>query len=79
MGSLASRAVTWLARWIPLMSLWVALGDSLAADELLAGAGAAAIAAPLAETACHQAGLLFRVRLHGVPRRGARDHHPVGD
>jgi hypothetical protein len=45
------------------MSLWVAPDDSLATDELLAGAGAAAIAALLAETACHQAALLFRLRL----------------
>jgi multisubunit Na+/H+ antiporter MnhE subunit len=45
------------------MSLWVALDDSLATDELLAGAGAAAIAALAAETACHQAALLFRFRL----------------
>jgi multisubunit Na+/H+ antiporter MnhE subunit len=45
------------------MSLWVALDDSLATDELLAGAGAAAIAALLAETACHQAALLLRFRL----------------
>ena len=59
-GSVARRAAGWLAWWIPLMSLWVALDDSLATDELLAGAGAAAIAALLAETACHQAALRFR-------------------
>ena len=44
------------------MSLWVMLDDSLASDELLAGAGAAAIAALVAETACHQAALRFRMR-----------------
>ena len=41
----------------------VAGDDSLATDELLAGAGTAAIAALPAEAACHQAALLFRVRL----------------
>jgi hypothetical protein len=54
-GSLGRRAAGWLAWWIPLMSLWVALDDSLATDQLLVGAAAAAIAAVLAETACHQA------------------------
>jgi multisubunit Na+/H+ antiporter MnhE subunit len=62
-GSAARRAATWLAWWIPLMSLWVALDDSLATDELLVGAGAAAIAALLAEAACHQAALLFHFRM----------------
>jgi hypothetical protein len=45
------------------MSLWVALDDSLATDELLVGAGAVAIAALLAETACHQAALRAGPRL----------------
>ena len=62
-GSVARRAAGWLAWWIVLMSLWVALDNSLATDELLAGAGAAAVAALFAETACHQATLLFRFRL----------------
>jgi multisubunit Na+/H+ antiporter MnhE subunit len=62
-GSVTRRVAGWLAWWVPLMSLWVALDDSLATDELLAGAGAAAIAALLAEMACHQAALLFRFRL----------------
>jgi multisubunit Na+/H+ antiporter MnhE subunit len=61
-GSIPGRAAAWLAWWIVLMSLWVALDDSLASDELLAGAGAAAIAALVAETACHQAALRLRVR-----------------
>jgi len=45
-----------------MMGLWVALDDSLAFDELLAGAGAAAIAAAIAQAACHLAGLRFRMR-----------------
>jgi multisubunit Na+/H+ antiporter MnhE subunit len=61
--SVARRVAAWLAWWIVLMSLWVALDDSLAPDELLAGAGAAAIAALLAEIACHQGALVLRFRL----------------
>lgn len=45
-----------------MMSFWVAIDDSFAFDELLAGAGAAAIAALVAEAACHQAGLRYRMR-----------------
>jgi multisubunit Na+/H+ antiporter MnhE subunit len=62
-GSVGRRAAAWLGWWIVLMSLWVALDDSVAADELLAGAGAAAISALLAEMAFHQAALLLRFRL----------------
>lgn len=40
-GHLAS----WLAWWVLMMALWVMIDDSLEFDELLAGAGAAAIAA----------------------------------
>jgi len=56
------RIVTWLTWWVLLMSLWVAVDDSLAYDELLVGAGAAALAATAAELASHQAELRFRVR-----------------
>ena len=45
------------------MSLWVMLDDSLATDELLAGAGAAAIAALVAELATYQAATRFRMRV----------------
>lgn len=62
MTDLTARAVTWLAWWIVLMALWVMIDDSLAGDELLAGAGAAAIAALVAETVCHQATLRLRIR-----------------
>jgi multisubunit Na+/H+ antiporter MnhE subunit len=44
------------------MSLWVMLDDSLNTDELLAGAGAAAIAALVAELVTYQAATRFRVR-----------------
>jgi multisubunit Na+/H+ antiporter MnhE subunit len=53
----------WLAWWVLLTSLWVAVDDSLAVDELLAGAGAAAIAALVAELACYQAVVRLRIRL----------------
>jgi multisubunit Na+/H+ antiporter MnhE subunit len=58
----AERIRAWLVWWVLLMSLWVALDDSLASDELLAGAGAAAIAASLAELAGYQAATRFRMR-----------------
>jgi multisubunit Na+/H+ antiporter MnhE subunit len=44
------------------MSFWVALDDSLAVDELLAGAGAAALGAFLAEFAAHQGAARFALR-----------------
>lgn len=56
------RAATWFAWWVLLMSLWVAVDDSLQFDELLAGAGAAALAAVVAELASHQAATRFKVR-----------------
>jgi multisubunit Na+/H+ antiporter MnhE subunit len=60
---LAARIGAWLVWWVLLMSLWVMLDDSLATDELLAGAGAAAIAALVAEVAGYQAATRFRMRL----------------
>ena len=44
------------------MSIWIIVDDSLATDELRAGAGAAALAATLAEVAGHQAGVRLRMR-----------------
>jgi multisubunit Na+/H+ antiporter MnhE subunit len=58
-----ARAGTWLVWWVLLMSLWVMLDDSLATDELLAGAGAAALAALVAELATYQAAARFRIRI----------------
>jgi multisubunit Na+/H+ antiporter MnhE subunit len=75
----AARAGAWLIWWILLMSLWVMLDDSLATDELLAGAGAAAIAALVAEVAGYQAATRFRIRLRWLvpalrlPGQVARD------
>lgn len=59
----AARFGAWLVWWVLLMSLWVMLDDSLATDELLAGAGAAAIAALVAELASYQAATRFRMRI----------------
>ena len=73
------RSATWLAWWVLLMSLWVAVDDSLQFDELLAGAGAAALAALAAELASHQAAVRFRikpswlVRAFRLPGRVAQD------
>jgi multisubunit Na+/H+ antiporter MnhE subunit len=62
-ASLMRRAAVWLVWWALLMSLWVIQDDSLQADELLAGAGAAAIAATLAELAGYQASTRLRMRV----------------
>lgn len=62
----ARRAGGWLVWWVLLMSFWVVLDDSIAPDELLAGAGAAALAAFLAEFAAYQAGTRFRMRIAWV-------------
>jgi multisubunit Na+/H+ antiporter MnhE subunit len=59
---LVRRAGDWLAWWVLLMSFWVVLDDSIATDELLAGAGAAALGAFLAEFAARQAAARFALR-----------------
>jgi len=75
----AARVGAWLIWWVLLMSLWVMLDDSLATDELLAGAGAAAIAALVAEVTGYQAATRFRMRLRWLvpalrlPGQVARD------
>ena len=46
-----------------MMSFWVILDDSINTDELLAGAGAAALAALLAELVSYQAATRFRMRV----------------
>jgi multisubunit Na+/H+ antiporter MnhE subunit len=56
------RAATWLAWWVLLMALWVAVDDSLRSDELLAGAGAAALAALAAEIAGYQAATRLQIK-----------------
>lgn len=62
------RAATWLAWWVLLMSLWVAVNDSLQSDELLAGAGAAALAALAAEIASHQAATRLELKAAWLAR-----------
>ena len=57
-----ARVGTWLTWWVLLMSFWIWLDDSLSTDELLAGAGTAAIAATVAELAGYQATTRFRLR-----------------
>lgn len=75
----ARRAGAWLVWWVLLMSLWGIVDDSIALDELLAGAGAAALAAFLAELVTYQAGTRFRMRAHWLvpalrlPREVAAD------
>lgn len=60
--AVARRALAWLVWWFILMIIWTIVDDSIGRDELLAGAGAAAIAAFLAETAAWQAAVYFRAR-----------------
>ena len=67
-ASLARRAGAWLAWWVLLMSFWVILDDSVASDELLAGAGTAALAAFLAELVTHQATARVRIRARWLAR-----------
>jgi multisubunit Na+/H+ antiporter MnhE subunit len=62
-SSAARRVGSWLVWWILLMSFWVMIDDSIATDELLAGAGAAALAAILVELATYQAATRFRMRI----------------
>jgi len=54
-AAVAGRVRAWLIWWALLMALWIIADDSVATDELLAGAGAAALAALLAEGVGHQA------------------------
>jgi multisubunit Na+/H+ antiporter MnhE subunit len=78
-GPAARRIGVWLLWWVLLMSFWVILDDSLALDELLAGAGAAALGALLAELVSHQAGARIRIRIRwlapvlGLPGDVVRD------
>jgi multisubunit Na+/H+ antiporter MnhE subunit len=60
---MARRAGSWLVWWVLMMSFWVMLDDSISTDELLAGAGAAALAALLAEVVTYQAATRFRMRI----------------
>jgi multisubunit Na+/H+ antiporter MnhE subunit len=57
------RAGSWLVWWVLMMSFWVMIDDSVNTDELLAGAGAAALAAFVAEVVTYQAAARFRMRI----------------
>jgi multisubunit Na+/H+ antiporter MnhE subunit len=59
----ARRAGAWLVWWVLMMSFWVMLDDSISTDELLAGAGAAALAALVAELVSYQAASRFQMRI----------------
>jgi multisubunit Na+/H+ antiporter MnhE subunit len=75
----ARRVGSWLVWWILMMSFWVMLDDSVNTDELLAGAGAAALAASVAEIVTFQAASRFRMRIEWLvpalrlPGQAARD------
>jgi multisubunit Na+/H+ antiporter MnhE subunit len=73
------RVGSWLVWWVLMMSFWVMIDDSINTDELLAGSGAAALAAFLAELVTYQAAARFRMRIEWLvpalrlPGRVARD------
>src|SRR5436309_4315376 len=73
------RAGAWVVWWVVLMSFWVILDDSIALDELLAGAGAATLGATFAELVGYQAATRFRMRAEwlvsalGLPGQVLRD------
>lgn len=58
----AGRVASWFAWWVLMTSFWVAIDDSLRSDELLAGAGAAALGALAALAVTYRAATLFRMR-----------------
>jgi multisubunit Na+/H+ antiporter MnhE subunit len=59
----ARRAGSCLVWWVLMMSFWVVIDDSINTDELLAGAGAAVLAALLVELVSYQAATRFRMRI----------------
>jgi multisubunit Na+/H+ antiporter MnhE subunit len=54
-AAVVRRIRAWLIWWALLMTLWIIVDGSVDTDELLAGAGAAALAALLAQLAGHRA------------------------
>ncbi|MGH3124412.1 MAG: Na+/H+ antiporter subunit E [Streptosporangiaceae bacterium] len=75
----ARRAGAWLAWWVLLMSFWVILDDSIALDELLAGAGAAALAAFVVELVSYQAAVRVRMRIEWLARAVELPGQVAGD
>lgn len=62
------RVIAWLTWWAAMMSLWVAVDDSLESDELLVGAGVAAAAALLAELVSDQSEVRLQIRAAWLTR-----------
>lgn len=60
--ALARGAAAWAVCWVLLMSFWMILNNSAALDEVLAGTGAAALAALFVQRVSARAGVRFRVR-----------------
>ena len=78
-ASFARRASVWLAWWVLLMSFWVILDDSIALDELVAGASAAALAAFLTELVTYQAAVRVRMRTGWLARAAELPGQVAGD
>jgi multisubunit Na+/H+ antiporter MnhE subunit len=70
---------SWLAWWVLLLGLWVAVDDSVGLAELGAGAAAAALAALLTEVALHQAGTQLAVRLRWLTAAWRLPGQVLGD
>ena len=76
---MARRVTFWLAWYVPLFVLWLLFADSLAAEELVLGAVAAAVAATAADMVRAQELVRFRMRprwlagLTGLPRQVVAD------
>jgi multisubunit Na+/H+ antiporter MnhE subunit len=64
--ALSRRIGAWVVWWVLLMSFWVWIDDSLGLAELLAGAGAAAIGATVAELVLYQSDTHVRLRIEWV-------------
>lgn len=60
--ALARGAAAWAVCWVLLMSFWMILDNSGSLDEVLAGAGAAALAALFTQRVSARAGVRFRFR-----------------
>jgi hypothetical protein len=65
---------SWVLWWLTLFGLWVVLQGDLEAMELWAGAGAAALAATLAEAARRQGLLAFTPELRWLVRAWRLPH-----
>ena len=60
--ALARGAAAWAVCWVLLMSFWMILNNSAALDEVLAGTGAAALAALFVQRLSARDGVRFRIR-----------------